>query len=94
MGSEMCIRDSYTPGRRVNAVDEEFTVPEGSYFVMGDNSPVSSDSRNWAQPVVSRKLLIGKPFIVHLPSRPGAMQTGEKQLPVRIPDWNRIRSIH
>lgn len=84
----------YTPGRRKNAVDEPFTVREGHYFVQGDNSPVSSDSRNWPEPEVAHRLLLGKPFVVHLPSKPGKLSIGGFALPIRIPDWGRIRYIH
>jgi signal peptidase I len=35
-----------------------FVVPEGSYFVLGDNSPKSSDSRFWG--CVPAKSIIGK----------------------------------
>jgi signal peptidase I len=83
----------YTPGRRRNAIDSEFSVPEDSYFVQGDNSPVSSDSRNWANPSVPHKMLIGKPFLVHLPSRPAVLQFAGREWPIRIPDWSRIRYI-
>jgi len=61
----------YTPGRRTNAVDSPCEIPDGRYFVQGDNSPVSSDSRSWAKPFVPHHLLLGKPFAVHLPSQPG-----------------------
>lgn len=32
------------------------------YFVLGDNSPVSDDSRVWPQPGVKRSAIIGKPL--------------------------------
>lgn len=83
----------YTPGRRRNAVDAACVVPAGSYFVMGDNSPVSSDSRNWDRPFVPDRLLIGKPFIVHLPSRPGSVESGGSRLSIRLPDFQRIKLI-
>jgi signal peptidase I len=83
----------YTPGRRVNAVRAEFKVPPDSYFVQGDNSPVSSDSRNWARPCVPHELLLGKPFLVHLPSYPATLTIGQRQIPIRIPDFSRIRYI-
>lgn len=84
----------YTPGRRKNAVDAPFSVRPGHYFVQGDNSPVSSDSRNWREPEVPHRLLLGKPFVVHLPSKPGKLTVGGFALPIRIPDWSRIRYIH
>jgi hypothetical protein len=37
----------------------EFQVPDDCYFVMGDNVPVSRDSRDWAVPYVPRKSILG-----------------------------------
>jgi signal peptidase I len=84
----------YTPGKRRNAIESEYSIPPESYFVQGDNSPVSSDSRNWNQASVPHRMLLGKPFLVHLPSRPAILQLGERRWPIRVPDWSRIRYIH
>ena len=49
--------------------DEEYTVPEHSYFALGDNSFNSSDSRKWGQVpgenVVGRGLFVYYPFTSH-----------------------------
>ena len=47
------------------AVGKPFTLGENEYFVMGDNSPNSYDSRNWG--VVKRAHLIGEAFFVFWP---------------------------
>lgn len=47
------------------ANDQLITVPQGYYFVMGDNRPESSDSREWGY--VSQSEMIGKSFFVYWP---------------------------
>lgn len=83
----------YTPGRRKNAVDSACTIDGNSYFVQGDNSPVSFDSRSWDDPLVPHEMLVGKPFVVHLPSQPGRLKFAGRELTIRLPDISRIRYI-
>ena len=61
--------------------------------MLGDNSPVSLDSRAWEHPAVPRDLLIGRPFVVHLPSRPQPVRWGQREVVVRVPDFSRVRYI-
>lgn len=59
-------------------------------FVLGDNSPISEDSRMWESgPGVSRSLLVGKPLVVHLPSR--VLELGGTRF--QVPDPRGIRYI-
>jgi signal peptidase I len=47
------------------AEGQTVTVPEGKYFVLGDNRNFSSDSREWGY--VTREKVIGKSFFVYWP---------------------------
>jgi len=40
-----------------------FIVPEGKYFMLGDNRAFSRDSRHFKNPYISRKDIIGKAFL-------------------------------
>jgi len=73
--------------------DKVYQLNPDEFFVLGDNSPVSLDSRVWTNPAVPRSALIGKPFVVHLPSRQGEFQWKGKVSHVRVPDFSRIRYI-
>lgn len=83
----------YTNSRSRHAVVRPCELKKDEFFVLGDNSPVSHDSRRWNTPAVHRTLLIGKPFLVHLPSKPGSLRIGKRELQLRIPDWERVRFL-
>jgi len=52
------------------ALEEPLRLAEDEYFVLGDNSPISEDSRSWPEgPAVDAKSLIGKPLVVLYPTR-------------------------
>ncbi len=55
-----------TYGGAFLANNQKITVPPGHYFVLGDNRPESSDSREWGY--VSQSELIGKSFFVYWPA--------------------------
>jgi signal peptidase I len=62
----------------------------GQYFVLGDNSPNSDDSRFWSDAagrplLVSEEGFLGKPFLLHHPAR---MADGPRV------DWGRVRWLH
>jgi len=49
---------------------EPVRLADHEYFVLGDNSPVSDDSRTWPERgAVDAKLLVGKPLAVLYPAQ-------------------------
>jgi signal peptidase I len=63
------LKESYIPAQSRLADSQHYgqtwTVPEGSYFMMGDNRAQSCDSRTWG--AVPRDKLIGTVFFVYWP---------------------------
>lgn len=85
----------YTPkDTSLRSSRELVKLGNDEFFVLGDNSPNSIDSRNWPVDSVKRNLLIGKPLVVHLPSRPGRIHWVGADYHIRMPDISRIRLIH
>lgn len=75
------------------------TLGPDEFFVCGDNSPQSQDSRLWSGPeewverlidgkpgVVPRRLMLGKAFFVYFPALAGTN-------PIPMPDFGRLRFI-
>jgi signal peptidase I len=66
------------------------TVGPEEYFVLGDNNPISEDSRTWSdQRLPSHKSLAGKPFVVIYPSCGFSLGPWH----IQVPDLTRIRYI-
>lgn len=87
-------RDVYYTGTRSrHAIQSPYQLGEQELFVLGDNSPVSHDSRRWDNGAVDMSLLIGKPFLVHLPSKPGLLRVGPFEMLLRLPDIERMQRL-
>ncbi len=54
-----------TSGENFLKEDNEITIPNGNYFVMGDNRDNSSDSRQWGY--LKKDLIIGQAFLRYWP---------------------------
>ena len=64
------------------------------FFVLGDNSGNSQDSREWDAPGVPEADFIGKPFFIHQPLRLGRVTVGGRERVVQTLDWSRLRWLH
>jgi len=64
------------------------------YFMLGDNSGNSQDSREWPDPGIPESDFIGKPFLIHQPLRVGGMNVGGRDRAYQTLDWSRLRWLH
>ncbi|WP_166819989.1 S26 family signal peptidase [Thalassoroseus pseudoceratinae] len=73
--------------------DRPCRLGEAEYFMLGDNSPISLDSRRWPNGAVPEQLFLGRPVIVHLPSKQVEFHLLGRTQTIRVPDFSRIRPI-
>ncbi|MBX9623719.1 MAG: signal peptidase I [Gemmataceae bacterium] len=71
-----------------HGVREPARLGVAEYFVLGDNSGGSEDSRFWDAPGVPGAAFVGKPILVHQPLRAGRVG-GDRT--VQTIDWSRLR---
>ncbi len=77
------------PGRYLGSPEAEFVVPEDCYFMLGDNSLFSSDSRIWG--IVPRRNMVGRAALVFWPfTRRWGIPDHEEpiQVPTSLPIGN------
>ncbi|MDO4621513.1 MAG: signal peptidase I [Eubacteriales bacterium] len=69
-GSEVPLEDSFCPipsSTDGGSLTYPFTVPEDSYFVLGDNRLNSRDAREWVNTFVRRDKILGKAVFRYWP---------------------------
>ena len=86
-------RDVYYRPARHAAPGKPCPLAADEYFMLGDNSNNSDDSRSWDEPAVPRKNFIGKPFLLHQPSSRTKWSVGGRDLEFQAIDWGRVRWI-
>jgi signal peptidase I len=64
------------------------------YFVLGDNTGNSQDSRKWPTPGVPEDDFIGKPFLIHQPLKLSRTTVGGRERAFQTLDWSRLRWLH
>jgi signal peptidase I len=87
-------RDVYYTQFGEHGTQHPAALGPGEYFMMGDNSGNSQDSRKWPTPGVPEAEFIGKPFLIHQPLRPGRMGWGGQAREFQTIDWGRLRWLH
>lgn len=66
-GSEDPLDDTFCKETPRGIKDGHFEVPEGCYFMLGDNRNVSKDSRFWNNPYVAKEKILGEAVLRYWP---------------------------
>lgn len=61
------IEEDYVKNNDSRNEELVYDVPEGKYFFLGDNRPVSKDSRRWINPYIDEEDLKGKAILKFYP---------------------------
>jgi signal peptidase I len=83
-------RDIHYASTGRNGIGEPWPLGPDEYFMLGDNSSNSEDSRYWSIPGVPEKNLLGRPLLLHQPSR---WTTIANRWELQSIDWRRVRWI-
>jgi signal peptidase I len=86
-------RDVHYTATGRHAVRRPVRLGPRQYFVLGDNSPSSDDSRFWRDPAVPESHFLGRPFLVHLPNRVTRWDGLGRHLQYEAVDWGRVRWV-
>ena len=76
-----------------NGIAAPWQLGADEYFLLGDNSASSEDSRYWKKPGVPEGDFIGKPFLVHQPLRIGRLVLNGNEHRFQTIDWDRFRFL-
>lgn len=83
------------PGDFLASQFQEYVVPEDSYFMLGDNSKFSADSRMWG--VVPKRNVVGRPFVIFWPfSRRWGVpdRKGPVDIPTTPAEFNTFKEMY
>lgn len=76
----------------LHATEQAAHLGPEEFFLLGDNSANSTDSRHWTQPGIPRSALVGKPFLIHQPLRAVRVPwTKGSSRVTQMLDWSRLR---
>ena len=87
-------RDTYYTQFGEHGTQHPAILGPNEFFVLGDNSGNSQDSRKWPTPGVPEVDFIGKPFLIHQLLRPAKVTIGGQERVFQTLDWSRLRWLH
>jgi signal peptidase I len=87
-------RDTYYTQYGEHGTQGPAVLGPNEYFVLGDNSGNSQDSRKWPRPGVPEASFVGKPFVIHQPLRPARVTISGRERVFPTIDWSRLRWLH
>jgi signal peptidase I len=86
-------RDIHYRAEGINGTAKPHQLAADEFFMVGDNSANSNDSREWKIPGIRDRDFIGKPFLIHQPLRAGRVQVNGNDKAFQTVDWDRLRWV-